>query len=499
MFTEKYPYSDYNEFNLDWVIRKIRDIESSMTDYEALHSITFGGDWDISKQYQAWVIVSDPITHDGYLSLKPVPNNILLTDTNYWLKIADYTTGLANVNARVDAVENDITNNIDPAITAIENDITNNIDPAITAIENDITNNIKPDIDALKKYPRKILIFGDSYFMDAPPSGGTNFRTFLTSYITNLPNVSIDIKADGGEGFAQTGSYSFLYDVNNYTSVFDPDEVTDVFFVGGYNDRTHTIADIETGMATTFSAVKTKYPNARISVGHFGWDADLSSADRDMIVTVSLAGWHQCQKYGAGYMTNAEYTMHNYDLFYIVDNFHPNNDGHKELAKQIVNYIITGTCDVHYPFKQLQFNQGDPSLVASNTTSGYNIGFKLDNDQVTLYLPNDNILFTTDFDMDVLTYTQVLQFTTNLQDYRGYCIGMYDTATTVKEHIPMTGYIQTDTTFKDLASCNCILAGGFIHIRPYGIKADRSGFDTYTDVNAIHPIGGAVTIPTLSC
>ena len=317
--------------------------------------------------------------------------------------------------------------------------------------------------------------------------------------MANLPNVSIDLKSDGGDGFAQTGSYSFLYDVQNYTSLFDPDEVTDVFFVGGYNDRNHTSSDIETGMATTFAEVKTKYPNARISVGHFGWDAKLSSADRDKIVTVSLAGWHQCQKYGAGYMTNAEYTMHNYDLFYIVDNFHPNDDGHRELAKQIVNYIITGTCDVHYPFKRLQFNQGDPSLVASNTTSGYNIGFKLDNDIVTFYTPNDEIIFTTDFNMDVTTYTQVLQFTTNVQDYRCDAIGMYDTATTVKEHIPMTGYIQTDTTFKDLAPCNCVLAGGFIHIRPYGIKSDRSGFEDYSDVHGILPIGGAVTIPTLSC
>lgn len=498
MFTREYPGTDFNEFNLDWIIRKVKDLDASMEDYEALHSITFGGDWDISKQYQAWTIVSDPITHNGYLSLKPVPANVLITDTEYWLKIADYTTGLASVNARVDDVEDDITNNIKPAITTNTNDILL-MDGDITSLQNELNNDIKPELIELKKHKRKIIIYGDSYFMDTPPSGGTNFRTYFEGMLVNLPNVEYELKSDGGEGFAQPGSYAFVYDVQNYTSTFDPDEVTDVFFVGGYNDRNYTVADIETGMSNTFTAVKTKYPNAKISVGHFGWDAKLSSTDRTNITGVSLRAWRECNKYGAGYMNNAEYTMHNYDLFYISDNFHPNNDGHKELAKQIINYIVTGSCDVHYPFKSLAFNQGDPSLVAWNTTSAYNVGFKLDNDLVTIYRPNDNIVYTSMFDMDVTQYTQFLQITTNVQGYRGYAIGNFDGSNSVKEHIPMTGYIQANTTFRDMAPCNFILIGGFLHVRPYGVNSARTGFDDYTDIYGIRPIGGAITIPTLSC
>ena len=494
MAINKYPYTNFNEYNLDWVILKIKEFETELTDYEALHSITFGGDWDISKSYTQWTIVSDPISHNGYLSLQPVPYNVPITNTAYWLKIADYTTGLAAVNTRVDNVEDYITNTIDPAITAISDDITNNIKPDIDAIEADITDNIKPDIDAIEaditdnikpdilaaqadaslSKNRKILIFGDSYFEDLPPSGDTNFRSYLEALLENIPNIEFDLKSDGGEGFGQPGSYSFLYDVTNYTSVFNPDEVTDVFFVGGYNDRNNATADIQQGMINCFSLVKTKYPNAKISVGHFGWSATLSSTDRTAIVTKSILNYRRCMQYGAAYMINSEYTLHNYDLIWINDLFHPNGDGHRELAKQIVQYILTGSCDVHYGFKRVQFNQGD--VVATNVATAYDVGYKLDNDMVTIYLPNKELSFTTTFDLPVTTFTQVLQLTTNIQGFRGYAIGMYDDAVQYKEKIPVSGYLQVTSgglaSFRDLADCLCVLQGGFLHIRPYGINAD---------------------------
>ena len=354
MAINRYPYTTFNEFNLDWIVLKIKEFESELTDYEALHSITFGGDWDISKSYTQWTIVSDPITHDGYLSLKPVPANVQITNTEYWLMIADYTTGIAAVNARIDAVEADITNNIKPDIVAVEADITDNIKPDIDAVEADITNNIKPDIlsldgrldsaeaaiSQLQTGRRKILIFGDSYFMDNPPSGQTSFRQYLEPLVDLIPEVEVELNADGGEGFGQSGNYTFLYDVEHYTPAFAADDITDVFFVGGYNDRNNAAADIKNGMSAAFAKVRDLYPNAKISVGFFAWDAKQSSADRDTIVTNALLNWHLCTEYGAAFMANSEYTMHNYDLFYTADNFHPNGDATCRMMKYYLQQIL---------------------------------------------------------------------------------------------------------------------------------------------------------------
>lgn len=495
MFEKMYPYTNYSEYNLDWIIAEIRKVHKDWSEFKILNTIRFEGLWDITKQYPAWSLVTDN-NNVGYISVQPVPAGINISNTDYWKEVYDYNAILPDIMQRIVDLEHAVDNIDNTEIPAIQNDI-GTINNDITTINNTITNTISPRITFLEN--RKIIIYGDSYVTDVPAGyTGTNFRTFLTNMLADCPNISFDLSADGGERFILGSTNSFSYDVENFVSVFNADEVTDVFFIGGYNDRNSAVSDINTGMQDAFAKVRAKYTKAKISVGHFGWNCALASTERDNILEHSLKGWFNCRSYGAGYMTNAEYTMHNYNN-YTGDGVHPDQDGTEEIARQIVNYIFTGSCDVHYPYVHTDFNStGYPT--SSYTNTDYSVGFKLDNDIVSIYLPDRGITYSTGMTLSNTSYERFLQMVTTNKPYKGYAIGINDSNKNKSVTLPIIGYLQqSPAVFLPASECHFIINYGFLQIRPYALNTSHSSFETVSNVLNFHPIGGCVTIPTLMC
>lgn len=342
---------------------------------------------------------------------------------------------------------------------------------------------------------RKIIIFGDSYLSDVTVGNlDTNVRTELTDYL-NDTNVSFELHSDGGESFGTTGNNSFLYDVTNFTSEHPADEITDVFFCGGYNDRIYTQLTVESGMIATFAKVREKWQNAKISVFHFGWSSTLASTERDKIVNVSLPAYRNAALYGAAYAQNSEYTMHDYENYITSDYFHPNAEGMRQIAKQIALYILTGNCDVHYNWRSYTFSNG-----ADNTGTDYTVSARLDNDIVTMAIHERNVAYTTPFNLSPGTVTRMLQLVDITPGTRSFMLGMNDDEMNKWYGLPLAGYLQyNNNKFADFSGMKWFVKGGFLQVRSQKIASDYNGWLSMPNVSYIHPTGQSVIIPTLCC
>jgi len=106
MFINQFPYSDFHEMNLDWIIKKMKEIAASMNDFEAANSVSYEGIWNITHQYTPWSVVLDAET--GYLMISkvPVPAGIAITNTNYWILVSPFKIDIDFSNTSYNAIAN---------------------------------------------------------------------------------------------------------------------------------------------------------------------------------------------------------------------------------------------------------------------------------------------------------------------------------------------------------------------------------------------------------
>ena len=91
LFTNKYPYTDYHELNLDWIISQLVKFNSELANFVSLNTIKYANPiaWDITKQYETNTIVIDSRTGTAYISSKPVPSGVSIENTDYWSVVFD--------------------------------------------------------------------------------------------------------------------------------------------------------------------------------------------------------------------------------------------------------------------------------------------------------------------------------------------------------------------------------------------------------------------------
>lgn len=90
MFRE-YPYLNLQDLNLDYVLRKIREMQTELNNFVVTNAIKYADpiDWNITTQYEKNTVVIDANSGIAYLSVQPVPSGVGITNTDYWTVIFD--------------------------------------------------------------------------------------------------------------------------------------------------------------------------------------------------------------------------------------------------------------------------------------------------------------------------------------------------------------------------------------------------------------------------
>ena len=381
-FFNKYPYTDMHELNLDWLISRMRQLEIEFNEFEVVNQITFSGAWDITDQYPAWTIVSD--NNIGYVSIQPVPAGVLLTNSDYWRVVIDYTAQIAGLQARVVNLENTVGDN------------TSGLVKDVNDLQTDM-NNVQYDVNLLKNH--RYIFVSDSY--------GTVSDSWIDQMVSMLGLSAGDYyyTAVAGAGFQPPyNSYFIDYLQALEPSVDSPDTITDIVVVGGFNDRSTAKTPLAGAIQNFVNYCKTHFPNAKVWIGGAGWSFNMEFC-RELRNGQYLDVYKYASVFGAYYLDGMDNIMHGKDKFIEEDQggytlilgymyVHPNLGASKLIAACVISNIF-GSC----------FRISDKTTVTVSLKSGivcgggggatFNIVQYIEDDKIKVYIPIVNLGFTT--------------------------------------------------------------------------------------------------------
>lgn len=271
MFDTRWPYTNFHELNLDWILETLKKQDAAIADFISLNSITYANplQWDITRQYPKNQVVLDT-NGDGYLSVQPVPVGVEIDNTDYWTKIGNFSELWSTVKLAITAADEGLkttasadrasgdlvwlNNTLYVCTTAItrgteygtNNTVKTTIDArlanlaqAVKTLQDNIANVNTALGNKIDKSTTGDLMqtVGGKYNMVADDFSVKSTRGYRNAiHVPNDSNTPIDIGSDGGT-YLQGKVKSNLV-ISHYNDNFDWWPLTD------YNGKTRKVAII---------------------------------------------------------------------------------------------------------------------------------------------------------------------------------------------------------------------------------------------------------------
>ena len=272
------------------------------------------GPWQSGISYDPLTIVT--YVNRSFTSKKPVPSSVgnPADNPDYWIESGSY-------NAQVSQLQNDV--------DALQIDVAA------------LTNN--------EKLKERHIIFITASYGTKYTEGGESITDSLDEVFLAYSGWDPDYfhySAVAGNSFSNDGFYTQLVGIDIGDA--EPEDIKDIYFMGGWNDSNFPAATIRTKIETVDTYIKATYPNARVHIMSASWSYDSNKST--VSLRTALTAFKSAEDLGWLYHDNMAFVLHDTNRIMNVHGggFHPNQDGVNEIAKALISLIETGNIDIYF-------------------------------------------------------------------------------------------------------------------------------------------------------
>lgn len=269
----------------------------------------------------------------------------------------------ALIDVKVDKVTgkglstNDFTNEylekIDDHDELIGNSVLATTDQTLTGAVNEV-NSKAVSLEPLRPSQKHLIVMGDSYAINT--SSWTGWIEQFNS-VTNYDVVASS--GVGGSGIVGAPDTQTVLQQLNSMTIANPDIITDIVILGGYNDASaivyydKTETDFESAIISLANHIKQRFKNAKTHYGFIAVNEENTGFQSSLNSTATMLK-RLCTLVDFAFIPNAQYVLLNHD--YILQGSdsnaksHPNSSGTLAIARFLNAYLSSKYSDVIYGF-----------------------------------------------------------------------------------------------------------------------------------------------------